>query len=143
MFISLTLRYLGDNLDPKDITTSLGVLPTNSQIKGDEIISSRGKKRVVKKGYWEWSVKSDRSGLSEERDQSGLLVQLDKLVSIFEHTFKDVINILDAQPNCQHSWIDIHIIEDSDDLSISFPLNNKSMLILSKTGLLIDFTVTR
>jgi len=142
MFISLTLRYLGDNLDPKFVTEALGISPTESQIKGDEIVSQSGKSRFIKKGFWEWSIKSDCSDQAEERDESGILVQLDRLVSSFESSFREVMHILDAQPNCEHFWIDIHVIVDNDGSSISFPLSNKSMRTLSKTGLLIDFTVT-
>ena len=142
MFISFTLRYIGDNLDPKIITESLGISPTESQIKGDVIVSQRGKSRIIKKGFWEWSIKSDCNDQDEERDESGILVQLDRLVSSFESSFREVLHILNAQPNCEHSWIDIHVIGDRDGSSISFPLNNKSMRTLSKTGLLIDFTVT-
>ncbi len=142
MFISFTLRYLGDNLDPKNITAALGILPIESQIKGEKIASPKGGIRTIKKSFWEWSIQSDRNDQTEERDESGVLVQLDILVSNFESTFRDVIDILDSQPNCQNSWIDIHVVVD-DDSSISFPLSKNSIRILSKTGLLVDFTVTR
>lgn len=143
MFISLTLRYLGDNLVPENITEALGVLPTESRIKGDIVVSSRGNKRTIKKGFWEWSIKSDRNEQTEERDESGILVQLDRLVSNFESTFREVISVLSDQPNCEHSWIDIFVIADDADSSVSFPLSNESMNNLSKTGLLVDFTVAR
>ena len=143
MLISFTLRYLGDNLDPKNITAALDVLPTESRIKGEEVVSPQGKKRIIKNGFWEWSIKSDCSAQAEERDESGVLVQLDRLVLNFESTFREVISVLDAQPNCQNSWIDIHVVADDGNSSISFPLSNKSMYTLSKTGLLVDFTVTR
>lgn len=142
MFISLTLRYLGDNLDPENITVALGVLPTGSRIKGEIVVSSNGKKRTIKKGLWRWSIKSDCDNETEERDESGILVKLDRLVLSFESTFREVMSVLDAQPNCEYSWIDIHVIGDEDKLSVSFPLSNKSMHILSKTGLLVDFTAT-
>ncbi|MFT7562351.1 MAG: hypothetical protein ACI93R_004289 [Flavobacteriales bacterium] len=141
MLISLTLRYLGESLDPEVITSTLGVSPTECRVKGEKVVSPRGKVRIIKKGYWEWSVKNDCSDLPEKIDES--VIQLDKLVADFDAIFHDVIGLLNTPLNCEHSWIDIHIVSDETGASVSFPLSNKSMSILGKTGLLVDFTITK
>ena len=129
-------------MDPKRITNALGIAPTNSKVKGEKIMSPRGTERIVKKGYWEWKIKKDCADSEEERDDAGMLVQLDRLVSEFGVTFCNVMPILSSQLNCDYSWIDIHVIADQDDSSVSFPLSVESMKILSETRLLVNFTVT-
>jgi len=141
MLISLTLRYIGVALDPEVITNTLGVSPTECRKKGEKVVSPSGKTRIIKKGYWEWCVKSDCDDLTEGQAESG--IQLDKLVTDFDIDFHAVISLLNTQPNCEYSWIDIHIVSDELGAPVSFPLSSKSMSILGKTGLLIDFTITQ
>jgi len=47
-----TLRIIGDDLLPEDITDSLGGFPTSCQAKGQEIIAKSGKVRVATTGLW-------------------------------------------------------------------------------------------
>ena len=42
MFLSITLRYIGNSLDPQSITSSLGVIPTKCGKAGDVIGSTSG-----------------------------------------------------------------------------------------------------
>ncbi len=71
-----------------------------------------------------------------------MLIQLDNMVEEFNVTFQKTMHLLNKQPNCEHSWIDIHIIDDECE-SVSFPLKNSSISILNKSGLLVDITVTQ
>ncbi|MDD5262333.1 MAG: DUF4279 domain-containing protein [Methylacidiphilales bacterium] len=49
----VTLRIAGDLLVPDEITRLLGVSPTNSQTKGQELIGLKtGKVRIAKSGMW-------------------------------------------------------------------------------------------
>lgn len=144
MLISFTLRYLGESLDPDLITSSLGVLPTECRKKGEKIVSPRAKVRFIKKGYWEWSIKDDCENLTRLTPESCVLNSLDRLISDFEITFGKVYRLLNSQLNCEHSWIDIHIVSDEElGAPVSFVMSSKSMSILSKTGLLVDFTITK
>jgi len=46
------LRIYGNHLDPRSITSRLGIEPTSSQKKGEAIPNSRGSVRNVKIGGW-------------------------------------------------------------------------------------------
>jgi len=47
-----TLRIIGDDLLPADISASLGCMPSNGQQKGEEVKLPSGKIRVAKSGMW-------------------------------------------------------------------------------------------
>jgi hypothetical protein len=48
-----TLRIMGDDLSPSEITALLGHAPTESQSKGDELIGRvTGKRRIARIGIW-------------------------------------------------------------------------------------------
>lgn len=48
-----TLRIMGDDLNPVEITALLGHAPTESQTKGDELIGrATGNKRIARIGLW-------------------------------------------------------------------------------------------
>ena len=47
-----TLRIIGDDLLPEDITASLGGFPTSCQVKGQEVTTRSGKVRVATTGLW-------------------------------------------------------------------------------------------
>ena len=52
-----TLRIMGDNLDPTEITRLLGCAPDAAQTRGEEIAArSGGSVRVARKGMWRLSA---------------------------------------------------------------------------------------
>lgn len=51
-----TLRISGNNLDPENITNTLGGFPTLSRRKGDVIRSKNGHERIAAFGQWHISV---------------------------------------------------------------------------------------
>jgi hypothetical protein len=71
-----TLRIVGDNLDPDEITALLGCAPTRSERKGDVLTSkTTGRSRTLKLGAWCLEA-SDR----EPEDLDGQIAELlDKL----------------------------------------------------------------
>lgn len=48
----LSLRIMGDDLDPDEITKLLGGKPVEAHRKGDTIVNSRGLSRTTKSGGW-------------------------------------------------------------------------------------------
>jgi hypothetical protein len=132
MFTSITLRYIGEAIEPASITSSLGVAPTKHGCSGDLVSSTSGKGRVLKTGFWEWSIKGDSDHSTQLNDQ----------VAKFTDVFGLVYPKLSSQLNCSHSWIDIHIIEENENFPLSFSISNDAMKALSSTGLPIDITVT-
>jgi len=77
-----TLRILGDSLLPSQITSILGIEPTESHMSGDR----RGKSGIWNSGYWELSSKeSVASGdLSDHIDWliSQLIPKIDEINQI-------------------------------------------------------------
>lgn len=57
-----TLRISGPDLDPEDITNSLGGFPTLSRKKGDVIRSKNGNERVAAFGQWHVSAPEMKPG---------------------------------------------------------------------------------
>jgi hypothetical protein len=47
-----SLRFLGDDLDPHEITTRLGVTPTRGSRKGELFATPLGRKIPSSTGYW-------------------------------------------------------------------------------------------
>jgi hypothetical protein len=47
-----TLRFLGDELDPDEISERLGVLPTYAARKGEAMMSPGKKKMMARTGIW-------------------------------------------------------------------------------------------
>lgn len=47
-----TLRMMGDDLVPSEVSALLGAVPTFAQYKGQEIVTSAGRVRVAKFGQW-------------------------------------------------------------------------------------------
>ncbi|MDP1557243.1 MAG: DUF4279 domain-containing protein [Hyphomonas sp.] len=57
-----SLRILGDDLDPEEITALLGKEPTVAERKGQEITSGTGAKRVAQSGRWSFHSDSRTPG---------------------------------------------------------------------------------
>jgi hypothetical protein len=67
----VTLRFFGDTLDPQELSTQLGALPTKSAAMGDVRQSARGR-LIAKTGEWILSVEAHTSS----NDVNGLIMQL-------------------------------------------------------------------
>lgn len=83
-----TLRIMGDDLLPEDITDSLGGFPTNCQVKGQEVVARSGRVRVAKTGLWRLSAADQAPGdldlqVSEILDQ--LTDNLDAWQELFDN----------------------------------------------------------
>lgn len=52
-----TLRILGDELDPDEITRLLGKRPYRAERKGEIVLSSSGNSRIARIGTWSISAK--------------------------------------------------------------------------------------
>lgn len=63
----VSLRFRGDDLDPEELTSLLGAMPTNAATKGARLQSTGGRERVANTGYWHLGV--DPTAPGEEFDQ--------------------------------------------------------------------------
>ena len=69
-----TLRIVGDNLDPTEITRLLGCAPDAAQTRGEEIAArSGGSVRIARKGMWRLSA--------TDREPEDLDAQIRELLS--------------------------------------------------------------
>lgn len=66
-----SLSFHGDDLDPKQITTRLGIQPTVGVRKGDIWLTARGAEKVARTGSWRLEV-----GSCEPEDLDGQITRL-------------------------------------------------------------------
>jgi hypothetical protein len=71
------LRLYGDDLDPQLVTQALGLSPSESAVKGLEIVSSSGKKRVAPTGRWILESEGQVESTILEQHIEWLLLQLE------------------------------------------------------------------
>ncbi len=83
---SITLRFFGDELEPSEITEKLECQPTNAY-KNGEIIPSKFKPRVARKGTW-LLQHGRNSVLNLEHQISDLFEQLPKDLEVWQDLTK-------------------------------------------------------
>jgi hypothetical protein len=77
----ITLRIMGDSLDPEQITAILKCPPSRSETKGKSMTTASGHIRIPKRGHWALSINS-KDYRGEEIDlEQGLRILLGKLPS--------------------------------------------------------------
>lgn len=59
---SVSLYFYGDDLDPDAVTRALGVAPSRCGRKGELVVGTAGRSRVVKTGYWRLQSQDSLSG---------------------------------------------------------------------------------
>jgi hypothetical protein len=70
----VTLRIMGDDLIPDEITKLLGVSPTHAQTKGDKIVGkTTGHVRIAKSGMWQLC--------SPDREPEDMDAQIEEVLS--------------------------------------------------------------
>ena len=79
----VTLRIMGDDLIPEEITRLLGAPPTHAQVKGEKIIGRKtGTVRTAKSGMWRLCA-SDREPEDLDNQVNELLSQLTNDLSVW------------------------------------------------------------
>jgi len=68
----VTLRIIGDNLDPDEISNLLGCAPTASETKGDVIVRKTGRQRIARTGMWRLH--------SSDHEPANLDAQIDEIL---------------------------------------------------------------
>lgn len=57
-----TLRFRGDDIDPEEVSRTLGVQPTKSAKKGGIWITPKGQKIIAGTGFWHLSIPEESPG---------------------------------------------------------------------------------
>lgn len=123
-----TLRILGDNLDPEEISELLGTLATRGEKKGDVIVVAASKqKRIARTGRW-----SLESKLPVETDID------DKILELLEHVTDD--ESIWSSINKKYK-VDIFcgIFMEADNRG--FSLSVKTLKKLAALGIVVGFDI--
>lgn len=83
----VTLRISGEDLDPEDITNSLGGYPTLSRKKGDVIRGKNDHERISKFGQWHLSATDTEPG--------NLDFQIEEILNSLSSNIDDWVYIAD------------------------------------------------
>ncbi len=124
---SATLRLFGDDLVPENVSASLGVAPTESWHKGQELVSaSAGNVRVAKTGSWR--LKAAR------REPEDLEAQVFELLGQLTNDLAVWDSLSSYKPNL---FCGIFMASGNDGL----PLSAKAMLALGQRGIALDLDI--
>lgn len=79
-----SLRFFGDDLDPEEITSMLGVKPTVGVRKGGKWITSIGTEKIARRGSWRIKI-DDRSPGDLDAQIANLLAPLTTDLVVWEN----------------------------------------------------------
>lgn len=130
VIVALYLR--GEDLDPTDATTAIGVPPVRSQKKGDIKHGGAGKQHLVKTGSWVLASPLNSTDVSDH------IRHLETLIG----GKKSVISTISG---LQEAYIDVFLAyetEEDKDASGEFELTSDAITVLSKLGFPLKVTVT-
>jgi hypothetical protein len=130
LIVAIYLR--GDQLDPTDVTRSLGIVPTESQKKGDKLISSTGKKASRRTGIW--CVKAQSTSLT-------LSDHVAELMNLFGQNKRD----LKLLKNVEDAYFDVFLATDQGGdsaNSTTLSLQSSEVDFISSLGLSIQITTS-
>lgn len=125
------LYLKGNNLDPKEITRTLGVGPTSSHACGEVHTTSSGREFVTKTGLWSLVVDCDPAEVADVLE--ALLARLGKQPELM------------TLPGVQEAYFDVFIALLSDDdgeATCAMELTSDRLNALSHYRLPVRFTVT-
>jgi len=124
----VTLRIYGDDLVPDEITWLLGVSPTHSVAKGQEIVGRKtGQVRVAKSGMGQLCA-SDREPENIDGQIREIFTQITADVAVWQNISKKYrVNL----------FCGLFMTETNDGLSIS----PQSMAVLSERGIELWFDI--
>lgn len=123
-----TLRIMGDDLRPDEITRMLGCEPTFSQIKGEELIGRKtGFVRIAKFGMWQLQATDREPGNLDEQIEE----LLDKLSGSVDN-WNDISNKFEIDLFCG-----LFLARSNEGLSIS----PKSLAALGGRSIELDLDI--
>jgi hypothetical protein len=122
-----TLRLFGDDLVPENISALLGVAPTKSCLKGQELVgSSTGTIRIAKTGSWRLTA--------GRREPEDLEAQVFELLDRLTDDLSIWKSLSGYEPNL---FCGIFMGSGNDGL----PLSAKAMLALGQRGIALDLDI--
>lgn len=128
--VSIYLR--GDNLDPKHVSARLGVNPTDSQRKGDKIITFKNREIIKKIGVWALTASTESETLSDHLEELAAKIKADG-------------KFIESIANVEEAFIDIYVSSTRNKETVDtseFELSKENIVALGNFGLPVKFTVT-
>lgn len=126
----VSLYVKGDLLNPGDVTSALGVNPSEAHRRGDKWLTKTKKEVVERTGLWAITVSVDSDDLSA--------VLLDLVARIPGAAG------LSKVPGVEESYLDVFIAIDADEdggATCEFALSQECQLTLLRFGVPIRFTI--
>ena len=121
-----TLRFFGEDVVPEEITALLGVAPTESCRKGDDISRRAGVVRLAKRGSWRLHA--------ERREPENLEAQ--------------IVELLEQLPSDSGIWASLSRYKPDvfcgifmESFNDGLPLSAKVLLALGERGISLDFDI--
>ncbi len=130
--ISVGIYFRGNNLNPALITEMIGILPSESQYKGEERTTSTNYTVKAKIGIWAIISNLKSCRLSDHIDHLTL-------------KFAEIGVDLDDLPGVQEKYVDVFFASDADEAgecTCEFQLSRKNVSALGQLGIAVRFTVT-
>lgn len=121
------LRFFGDDLNPDEISTLLGAIPTDACRKGDELVGPSGKVRVAKTGSWRL-----RATRREPEDLEAQIFELLDRLSPDLDVWRDLTARYKTDLFCG-----IFMNSSNDGL----PLSPRALLALGQRGIALDLDI--
>lgn len=131
ILIMVSLYVKGKDLIPDDVTRSLDVFPTRSQVKGEHRTTPSGASYTKKNGSWVFEVESNSENLDDHLDILFESINFDK------DKLKDVGGV-------EEVFLDIFITKNVDTdgyASFNFTINPNRIEKLNKWNIPVEFTI--
>lgn len=132
MLISVQLFVQGDRLQPKVITSMLGVEPQTAYALGDTWTSPHGKVYVKSVGLWKWGVVVGAT-----------TANLSDVVLKFCEKLRHATDVVAQLPEAEQVWIDVFVCHETttvESTEINFSLSPAALSALNAFGLPVEFS---
>lgn len=120
------LRFFGDDLIPSDVSSLLGATPTDSEVKGQELVGRAGRVRVAKTGSWRL--------VAEHREPEDLESQVFELLDKLTDNLSIWASLSRYKPDL---FCGLFMSSSNDGL----PLSAKALLALGQRGIALELDI--
>lgn len=131
--LCLALYLKGDELNPENVNTFLGVTASRSHTKGQKSLTKTNKEVIAQTGLWEFITHDKVSSHS-------FCDHLDYLKSALGNRSTDLTNI----KNVQEAFIDVFISiskQEGEAPTFEFEITPQNVADLKEFGLPVQFTI--
>ena len=128
--VSVSVILKGPELDPDQVSTAIGISPTDSQRRGDKVLSESGLSATRKHGLWSLTLSRRTSSISEVVEEAVASI------GSFEGSALDL-------PGVKNATLDIFAAVDSRDGRSDFDLTIRpeQVGVLARLGLSLSVTM--